>query len=94
MAVDLYLTELRGAEEDRRAGIARVLGRSGGASVRALDALVGLMKDKSWPVRIAAASRPQAVSVDGEPTEQFSYDAASGQLTLSARPGHALITVR
>ena len=43
---------------------------------------------------VGVASRPHAVAVDGKPVEQWTYDAASGQLRLPVGQGHALVTAR
>ena len=43
---------------------------------------------------VALVERPRTVSIDGRPTDQWAFDAASGRLQLPVPQGHSLITTR
>ncbi len=45
-------------------------------------------------IAVSVASRPAAVTVDGQPVEGWTYELASNQLKLTLLPGHAVVAIR
>ena len=45
-------------------------------------------------ISVSVPSPPAAVSIDGERVEEWTYEAATGQLKLTLLPGHAVVAIR
>lgn len=45
-------------------------------------------------IAVSVPSRPAMVAIDGEPVEEWTYEAASGRLKIALSPGHAVIAIR